>query len=313
MDNVYAIRPEEKQAYQEFCGKAFGRFRKPAPGRLWYYTTADTFAQIIESKKIWATQISCLNDHSEFRYSVRLLREAMKGYTDQGFDADTRWLAEHVYTLLADDGADASWFFVLCMSEKKDDLSQWRAYGGGEGGVAIALRPQELRPRTQNFGGLAAVSYDEAKQQELVKDIAAATVELFKSGLASRPGAVREKWAEAFLIEWREAVIWFAPILKHPAFEKEEEWRLLCPFGPGDLTEIRIKQRQSLISRHLPLSFGDKLPICEVMVGPCRHPGVSRVSVDTFLQAKGYELNGEGESDLMKVTVSSSRAPFQTT
>jgi Protein of unknown function (DUF2971) len=196
-------------------------------------------------------------------------------------DEQTRWLAAHVHKQLEDDGADRSWFFVVCMSEERDDLSQWRAYGSGEGGVAIQFETRGLIPiGTQNKVGLVAVCYDENRQKRLAEDITAATIQFFKAGLAARPGADQEKWAESFLTHWREKVIWFAPMLKHQAFRKEVEWRMLCSLGPEDRKYLRVKQRPSLLSRHLPLRFGERLPITEVMVGPCRHANVSLVSVE---------------------------------
>jgi hypothetical protein len=87
---------------------------------------------------------------------------------------------------------------------------------------------------------------------------------------------------------------------------------LVCSLGAEDAKKIEIQWRRTLIARHLPLSFGDKLPIREVLVGPCRHPNPSRISVADYLVANGYELNNTGENDPKKVTVSSSIIPFQT-
>ena len=142
-------------------------------------------------------------------------------------------------------------------------------------------------------------------------NIAGATMKFFKEGLNKRPGGDRKRWADNFLETWREQVIYFAPILKDSAFEQEREWRLIYSLSPEKIDQIEIKQRSTLISRHLPLSFGDKLPIREVVVGPCRHPSVSLVSVGTYLRARGYQVNEVGENDPNKVTVSSSRIPFQ--
>ena len=77
-------------------------------------------------------------------------------------------------------------------------------------------------------------------------------------------------------------------------------------------SRLRLKQRQTLISRHMPLGFGDALPIKQVMVGPCRHPGVSRASVWLYLNSHGYKCNHENEHDPAKVTIQVSSAPFQT-
>jgi hypothetical protein len=189
--------------------------------------------------------------------------------------------------------------------------SQWRAYGGGEGGIAIGLSPDHLiKTDASNFAYLVPVSYDPQDQQKLAARIAAKALYFFSEGLKLRPGADRKTWADAFLTAFRHHIVYLAPILKDPAFSQEEEWRLICSFGAADKEKIEIKQRQTLISRHLPLSFGDKLPIREVLVGPCRHPNTSRISVGDYLVANRYELNNEG-TDPRKVTVSSSIIPFQ--
>jgi hypothetical protein len=50
----------------------------PAPDKVvWHYTNGDGLIGIIESGSIFATQISCLNDSTEIRYSAMRLREAL--------------------------------------------------------------------------------------------------------------------------------------------------------------------------------------------------------------------------------------------
>lgn len=306
--DFYAVTDEERRAYRDFSENVAVQLFRPLPQTLWYYTTGSTFAQILNSRSVWSTQISCLNDHTEFRYSVRLLREQFKGVDNR--DADVRWLAGYLYEVLANDGADSSFFFVFCMSLVKDDLSQWRGYSGGEGGVCIGFDPERMV--TPKRGFILPVLYQRDQQKLFIDDIAKWTMIFFGNGLKGRPGADLKKWADSFLEVWREHVIYFAPVLKDNSFEQESEWRLIYSMSPDDVQRIEILQRSTLISRHLPLSFGDKLPIREVVVGPCRHPVVSRVSVGTYLDAKGYALNQEGENDPNKVTISSSRIPFQT-
>ena len=59
------------------------------------------------------------------------MRDAIREYVADP-DEDTQWLAKRVDEALGFDGAPIAQFFDLCMSEAKDDLSQWRAYAGGE-------------------------------------------------------------------------------------------------------------------------------------------------------------------------------------
>jgi hypothetical protein len=306
------ISPAEEAAYTEFGQVTIKDYFKQFPDVLWYYTSASTFATILKTNQIWSTQIACLNDTTEYRRSVRLFRDSFKQYIDGADDENTKWFANHLYTELIQDDAEWSGFFVVCMSSRKDDLSQWRAYGGGEGGIAIGLSPHLIRTDASNFAYLVPVSYDAQDQQKLAAKIAAKTLDFFCKGLKLRPGADRKTWAHAFARAFGPHIVYLAPILKDPAFFQEEEWRLVCTLGDADREKIEIKQRQALISRHLPLKFLDKIPIREVLVGPSRHPNTSRISVADYLLAKGYELNQEGENAPGKVTVASSNIPFQT-
>jgi len=311
MTDIYAITLEEREQFNQFSQGIWRQLVQPLPHTLWYYTNASTFAHILKSKQIWSTQISCLNDHSEFRFSVRLLRDELKLYMGNA-DEHIRYLARHLWEVMEQDGADASWFFVFCMSDIRDDLSQWRAYGGGEGGVSIGFDPMKMMSgeiKTQGY--LVPVRYRAQDQKAIVSDVAIATLKFFREGLARRNGADRQKWTDSFLNAWRDHVVYFAPILKDSSFEQEREWRLVVNLTAADVARIEIQQRSALISRHLPLSFGDQLPIREVVLGPCRHPLVSRISIGTYLRAQGYVVNESNENDATKVTVSSSRIPFQ--
>ena len=237
----YAISKDEKAAYADFGLKTFRDYCKPFPPVRWPYTSASTFATILRTKEIWSTQIACLNDTTEFRRAVSLLRDSFKPYIDGQHDENTKWLAERIYSNLIDD-AERSQFFVICMSKRKDDLSQWRAYGGGEGGVAIGLSPPDLRQTdASNFGYLVPVSYDAEDQQGLVAKIADMALHFFREGLKLRPGADRKAWACAFLTAFKDHIVYLAPILKDPAFFQEEEWRLICTL---DL-QTRRKSRSS--------------------------------------------------------------------
>ena len=179
-------------------------------------------------------------------------------------------------------------------------------------GVALELCAPLLQPITQNAAFLRSVCYVEDAQHGLAADIAKWTIGFFKMGLTrSRPD--REQWANSFLTAWEQRVIYFAPLLKDKAFANEKEWRLIVEYGPEDWKLLKIQQKQSLISRHLTLSFGPRVPLSSVMVGPCRHPAVSRVSVGSILGAKGYPIDQFDTGEPSKVRVSNSKVPFQTT
>jgi len=261
---------------------------------------------------VWATQISCLNDHTEFRYSVGLVRDAVRPFLDSD-NTTKRFLANKILKGLEDDAADRSQFFVFCVSENDDDLSQWRAYGGGEGGIAIGFYERRLHPNLEGMRKLVKVCYDREDQDELVRQIVDKTFVLFIKGLPQREWADHDQWADAFLDKWRDEIIFFAPMMKHHGFEKEGEWRLLYSVHQSDVPRLKFRQRQNLMSCHVPMHLGEKplLPIKEVLIGPCRHKRVSWASASRLLNMKGYPVNGMNETDPKKVTIRLTDVPFQ--
>ena len=131
------------------------------------------------------------------------------------------------------------------------DLSQWRAYGGGEGGAAIGLLPHHLiKTDASNSPCVWPLSNCAEDQRKLAEKIASKTLQFLCEGLKRRPDADRQRWTHAFATAFGPHIVYLTPILKDPAFSQEEEWRLVCSLGTADTNKIEIKQRQALISRH---------------------------------------------------------------
>ncbi|HTI88286.1 MAG TPA: DUF2971 domain-containing protein [Alphaproteobacteria bacterium] len=287
---------------------------KDTPDILWHYTSGHSLIQIVQSGELWSTQISCLNDHREFRHASTLFLQALEEYADTNtLDDDDRFLFEEARKALLADSAPKNWWFVACFSDSKDDLSQWRAYSGGEGGYAIAFHAKAIAlvgAADQSY--LAPVQYDENIQRDIAREVAAGTFKFFREGLKTRGAEPREEWLRSFFAAWSDAITYLAPIVKHKAFAGEREWRFVRKLRDTDFPRMRYVQRQMMMSRHLPLtlstatsSSGKKLlPIAEVMVGPSRHKQVSQISVGDLLRTVGYP---DAERN---VTVSD--APFQT-
>ena len=109
-------------------------------------------------------------------------------------------------------------------------------------------------------------------------------------------GCLRE-----FSAEWFNDLDVLSPMVKDPAFRGEEEFRIIHQLQPSEVGRVRLIQRTTLMSRHLPLDFSPLVPIVGVRIGPCRHKEISRVSVETLLTNNGYATG----------LVSFSAVPFQ--
>jgi hypothetical protein len=281
---------------------------EPGPDQMvWHYTSGSGLIGIIESGSIFATQVSCLNDATEIRYSAKGLREALSALLlTVDSDQPEAGVAKRYIELLQDDDAApnsaALPYFVTCFSSLEDDLSQWRSYGGGENGYAIGVLTKDLFGTPNSLVG--RVNYDRELHGTLAEEVAEATLRLYKEGLGAGIG----DWDNVFLNAWDWALTQLAPLVKDPGFVAEKEVRVIHQLQDCEVAQLKVRQRKTMMSRHLPMKFpsagqAPRFPVSKVIVGPCRHREITRISVDTLLRTHGYQ----------GVHVLSSSRPYQET
>ena len=265
---------------------------------LWHYTTGQSLQAIIESGTIYSTQVSCLNDSSEIRYASSLFKNALNALLTKysGESAIESFLKK--YLKLIEEEPDRpnhapSPFFVSCFSAHEDDLSQWRSYCGGENGYAIGFRASGLVGVPNSL--LVKVNYDKVTHENIASQVAEATVRFFREGLEQKRADTAEKWEDEFLARWDPLITYLAPMVKDPGFSSENEYRIVHELQISELKDMKFIQKSTMMSRHLPLRLpagGEmwvpRLPFVKVLVGPCRHREITRITVDTLLRKWGY-------------------------
>jgi hypothetical protein len=291
--------PVDLAKYQQFLVEQAQRlesFKFDPSTLLWHYTNGQNLLKILESGTLYSTQVSCLNDSSEMRYGQTLfkkgLTEALSKFTgdDRVKQFVTRYIKQidEVNSLVTPAHAP-SMFFVTCFTSKEDDLSTWRAYGSGQNGYAIAFRAGHLKGGP--LDALVKVNYDAQVHRELANEVVAATLKFYAEGLEGIDDKDILAWDQEFMKAWEDNITYLQPLVKDPAFEAESEYRVLHTFGGDDLKKTVILQKSTMMTRHVPISFpagGGILPIEKVMIGPCRHPLITKISVDLLLKQKGY-------------------------
>jgi hypothetical protein len=280
---------------------------------LWHYTTGTSLISIFESKSFFSTQLSCLNDSTELRYASEHFRKALQirrtsitstGLASQLLDGAIEYFVENtdlpIQVVVP--------HFVTCFTLKRDDLSQWRAYGNGENGYAIGFKSRYLW--NAKDWALVRINYDDALHAVLALRAVDAMIQFFEEGVKKYAPTNLVTFGEEFFGAWDSAIVLLAPLIKNRAFKDEEECRIVKTCFPADTKELKFIQKATMMSRHLPLqppagnAFDPyRLPIDEVMVGPCRHPQISQMTVDELLQQKGYPTG----------MVSISKIPYQST
>ena len=287
------ITTEDLRAYADWCRPHVVRFCPQSPPPLYHYTSGNSLIDIIRGGELWSTQLACLNDASELLYPIETLQEKARQKLSTPVTADAKFLLERISSGLTEPQIATEGRFVACFSEDGDDLSQWRAYAGGEGGYAIQFDSQYLRRLPSSVITLGKVEYDVQVQRQFLDDVLQNLVGFFIDGIQKRRASSTEEWADEFVNYWANLLIVFAPYLKHPKFAGEREWRLVYCLQDEAIPRMRYLQRSSMMTQHVPLRLMMRgsdpcLPLKGIVVGPSRHKEISRISAADLLRTHGY-------------------------
>jgi hypothetical protein len=138
------ITDDDFAAYGLWCAPHVAAFNPVPSSPLYHYTAGTGLIEIIKSGELWSTQVACLNDSSELLYPIEFLQTKVRERLRSPVGAEIQFLLERIDAGLTEPKIATEGRFLACFSEDGDDLSQWRAYGGGEGGYAIEFDSEKL-------------------------------------------------------------------------------------------------------------------------------------------------------------------------
>jgi hypothetical protein len=296
------VTPEENEAYRRFVSKLateLGVFDLSGVETVWHYTDGNGFLGILQSGRIYATQVSALNDSKETEYATDLFRdEVKKAIIEQAEKSDVVSFFESILEQVKE-GPDGptqgiSKFYVTCFSARPDDLNQWSKYTkASPGRFAIGFHPNGLNREPNST--LYRVIYDRAKLEDAVKRVVYATRDFYFSGLTGERAENPQEWARLFYLAWDEWIYKLAPLAKDQQWESEGELRIVHELKVADFPDVRFSQKKSSLARYLPLDFPclvkervSRLPIAKVMVGPGENQASTRISAILLLEQMGY-------------------------
>ncbi|WP_073053695.1 DUF2971 domain-containing protein [Kaistia soli] len=305
------------------------------PDEIFHYTSIGGLLGIIQSKCLHASHIEFMNDRMEMRYADDLIRpllvpafrECFSHLQRQvvmtgGFDMD--WLCEHeASNLLAairrTSNRLAPLFVVsFCRATSAEIasdglLSQWRGYGV-DGGVAIVFDQRGISTLIESERAkfqLATISFGDViygpndpefesiiPNLELYKSAAATIIEMTMNTTAAKN--LLEHFPKVPLEELFQPYSSVQPMLKHPSFREENEYRLTLSVGKNGFVEsdslaekgVKFKQRGNYLIPYIELHSNDgpALPILRVIVGPSVEGERRRDSVEMLLREHGHSI-----------------------
>ena len=250
---------------------------------LYHYTSLSGLQGIIDSGILRASDIRYMNDSTELRHTLDLLREHISERISAGTDRPEllnglqEWLSHRV--------VGGPMLFGASFRANGNLLSQWRGYSVHGKGASLGFSPEHVAncAREQGFR-LGRCVYEAARQRALIEQIVDA-VEALAEGQPAGAGG----WKAVFeSIE--ERLLCIAAILKHPAFEEEQEWRIVSPAISecGD-APVYFREGSSMLVPYyaFDLHVGPCLSLDHVYLGPTNNIDLSMNSLSLYLQKKG--------------------------
>ena len=271
---------------------------------VYHYTSLEGLIGIINSQKIWATDIMFLNDASEFKYSKDILYEEVKKLQENdsrfkqanNFDESLghffyKFLEENIEKLFPSEHFS---FYVCSFSEEKDLLSQWRGYCKNGIGFSIGFSLDRLKENFKQASfSIKKCIYNKNKQTDLINDLLKNTSEKFISEIGSSADK-KIAWdtkSKYLSVEFISEFIKLAPAFKNPHFIEEKEWRVIASLQtPGIITKLlRFRPGKTMIIPYVELFLPEedgKLIIDEMVIGPTNDNSLSISSLNLLLMSK---------------------------
>ena len=290
------------------------------PEIVYHYTSINTLFAILnrienetesDSKDDYfilrGTHIEFLNDTTEFYKSCKLMSEIIQEYENSLEEDKNKHVAkdinENTWKRNATMGGFSTLPFVTSFSENSDNLPMWNTYGDNGNGVAIGIKKIDIEKLIGNENvekpTWVKCVYDEIFLKSIFNNkIKNKLYNLFKntnSGLRTN----------GFIISK------YLCILKDPAYEYEQEWRLVKSCSKYDTEKkIKFQATNGLIKPYIEYKF-PKFALKEIVIGPCANMELTTKSIEMLLEGVGYNVNKGDEKNDNSVLVKNSKVPFR--
>jgi len=303
---------------------------------IYHYTNQKGLKGIIENRNIWASNCYYLNDEKEFTLALDLLKnkiakrmkECKKNERTKIFLGNLQQLLESIKT--AESPVEEEHFnsflkkqpniFVCSFSEKKDLLSQWRAYTYGTSGYSIGFDMDKLYKCCGETFIVLPCIYKRIEQKRIVNMLFSELLQAYKAinnkdnkddyenRLESHfkiniyDADLMEKIEEELLWDFLVMFMMIAPTLKDSSFREEKEWRVISLFIWDHTSNVKFREGKSMLIPYLKLVFnGKENPITEVIVGPTLHMGLAVDSTRDFVRI----------NTMLDIIVNPSKIPYR--
>ena len=272
--------------------------------KLFHYTDVGAVKAMLESERMWLTDVRYLNDSEEMHNGISMLVEYMKHRVLNFKHPHTHFedAANYVESGLvgkAGYGIDNRPVFIGSFSRAGDLLSQWRAYGS----YAIELDtdhiPQELY----------SCVYDHDEKLSQASNVAMLSLITIAKDMGANSGFLDQEGYEAF-----SDVVGLVATFKHESFSEEQEVRVILghDIDPEieDGLEVKFRTRGNLLVPYVEaiLPFES---IRAIHIGPMRDQELAYISMKALVEKAHLDRGVTIYNHAHKIKVIKSTIPYR--
>jgi hypothetical protein len=252
------IPPELVEALTRFDKTAAGILRlhfgplaaTPPPPTIYHYTNAAGLRGILQSGRLWLSDIFTMNDPSELKHGVSQAGDLLRAKAASG-PPETKRFARDFTDFYERALVDTAHYFVCSFSSDGDDIGQWRAYADDGRGYSLGFDGKQLEdaftkrddtPIENNC--TFAVSYNVVELRQIHGKLIDAMFGLISlpRGRHMSPEAITQ-YMVALSTHISVNVLASALFFKHEAYQNEKEFRFLEVHSAGDRHPLEVKER----------------------------------------------------------------------
>jgi hypothetical protein len=146
--------------FKEFQHELWAEHENDAPSELYHYTRDEGFRGIVTSRTLRVFDIGRLNDPTEGRYSMDVLRRlvARKSVPPQVVDVFRK--SDTLF------GVGDYWYqYVACFSADENSENQWKKYSDQGKGFALVIDTKRLFESAPGNYAWLKILYDKAEEE----------------------------------------------------------------------------------------------------------------------------------------------------
>jgi Protein of unknown function (DUF2971) len=260
---------------------------------MYHYTTLGGLQGIINSGRLWMSDVRFMNDASELTYATELINDEVHKVLNDPAHQGLLTLLDGYERLpsIFDWGLRP---FIACFCEADDLLSQWRGYGQDDAPVSLKLDFRGFVAFDLQNAHFTKVVYPVEEQRALVRE--AMTPWLSTVGSLLGEGYELAELSVTAVSALMHAMTEYPLFFKHPTFSEEREWRLIRVVDTREGgNEILFRPSMYGLTPYIEIpiqrsagAFPGRVPLDSVRQGPRAHAELALQSLAGYLQSAGY-------------------------